>query len=52
MGYTIQLLPNLGDIETKSVLKKSVQANKALTELKSILATIRDHTILINLREK
>ncbi|WP_298351639.1 Fic family protein [Runella sp.] len=48
MGYTIQMLPNIGEIETKLVLKKSVQANKALAELKGILATIPDQNILIN----
>ena len=48
MNYIIKSLPNIGEIETKSVLKKSLQANKALAELKGILATIPDQNILIN----
>jgi Fic family protein len=48
MSYIIKSLPNIGEIETKSVLKKSLQANKALAELKGILATIPDQNILIN----
>ncbi|WP_028523155.1 Fic family protein [Runella limosa] len=48
MSYRIKELPNIGEIETKKVLKKSLQANKALAELKGILATIPDQNILIN----
>ncbi len=48
MTYVIQKLPNIGEIETKLILKKSLQANKALAELKGILATIPDQNILIN----
>ena len=48
MAYVIQKLPDIGEIETKLVLKKSLQANKALAELKGILATIPDQNILIN----
>lgn len=48
MSYIIKSLPNIGEIETKSALKKSLQANKALAELKGILATIPDQNILIN----
>ena len=48
MSYTIKELPNIGDIETKTVLKKAVQANRVLAELKGILATIPNQNILIN----
>jgi Fic family protein len=48
MAYEVQKLPNIGDVETKLVLKKSLQANRALAELKGILATIPDQNILIN----
>ncbi len=48
MTYIIQKLPNIGEIETKLILKKSLQANRALAELKGILATIPDQNILIN----
>ncbi len=48
MSYRIKELPNIGEVETKTVLKKSLQANKALAELKGILATIPDQNILIN----
>ena len=32
MSYRIKELPNIGEVETKTVLKKSLQANKALAE--------------------
>jgi Fic family protein len=48
MTYTIKLLPDIGDIESKLVLKKALQANRALAELKGILATIPNQNILIN----
>ncbi len=46
--YAIKLLPNIGNIETRIVLKKSLLANKALAELKGVLATIPDQNILLN----
>jgi Fic family protein len=48
MAYSIKPLPDIGNIETVLVLKKSLSANKALAELKGILATIPDQTILLN----
>lgn len=48
MDYTIKLLPNIGQIETANVLKKALNANKALAELKGMLSTIPDQNILIN----
>lgn len=48
MDYTIKLLPDIGQIETKRVLKKSLSANKALAELKGIISIIPDQNLLIN----
>ncbi len=44
----MQYLPLSFEIETKNVLKKTIQANKALAELKSIAKTIPNEAILIN----
>jgi Fic family protein len=41
-------LPLKRDIETKAVLKKALEANKALAELKGTARTIPNQTILIN----
>ncbi len=48
MNYSIKLLPDIGQIETTKVLKKSLNANKALAELKGIISIIPDQNILIN----
>ncbi len=48
MQATIQPLPLLKDIETKTILKKVVAANKALAELKGTARTIPNQAILIN----
>ncbi len=48
MSYNIKLLPDIGQIETTKVLKKSLNANKALAELKGIISIIPDQNILIN----
>jgi Fic family protein len=42
------LLPHLGDIETRSVLKKLAKAHQALAELKGIASSIPNEGILIN----
>lgn len=42
------LLPNLGDIETKAVLKKTAKAHQALAELKGVVASIPNQAILLN----
>ncbi|MEO1396478.1 MAG: Fic/DOC family N-terminal domain-containing protein [Cyanobacteria bacterium J06634_5] len=48
MRYSLSQLPVNTDLETKVVLKKLVRANKALAELKGIVATIPNEGILIN----
>lgn len=48
MKSKLPILPNLGDIETKAVLKKLNHANKALAELKGVLHIIPNQTILID----
>jgi Fic family protein len=45
---TLPLLPDLGDIETKAVLKKLARAHQALAELKGVAAGIPNQSILIN----
>ena len=45
---TLPLLPVAKDLETKAVLKKCVQANRFLAELKGISETIPNQNILIN----
>ena len=42
------LLPNLGDIETKPVLKKLAKAHQALAELKGVIASIPNQSILLS----
>lgn len=41
-------LPIQADLETKAVLKKSIEANRALAELKGAARTIPNQSILIN----
>lgn len=41
-------LPDLGDIESKAVLKKTALAHKALAELKGVAASMPNQSILIN----
>ncbi len=48
MNYKIPLLPLAEDIESKAVLKKCAKAHQALAELKGIVATIPNESILIN----
>jgi Fic family protein len=44
----LPLLPHLGDIETKAVLKKLARAHQALAELKGVASSIPNESILIN----
>ena len=44
----LPLLPPHAEIETKSVLKKAISANKALAELKGVAALIPNQNILLN----
>ena len=46
--YIPQKLPLKSDIESKIVLKKALEANKALAELKGTARTIPNQSILIN----
>ncbi len=46
--HTLPLLPQLGDIETKPVLKKLARAHQALAELKGVAASIPNQSILIS----
>ncbi|MEO7715177.1 MAG: Fic family protein [Capsulimonas sp.] len=48
MLNTLPLLPNIGDIETKSVLRKLAKAHQALAELKGVVASIPNKSILIS----
>lgn len=48
MNYKISLLPLVEDIESKAVLKKCAKAHQALAELKGLVATIPNESILIN----
>ncbi|HEY9722393.1 MAG TPA: Fic family protein [Oscillatoriaceae cyanobacterium] len=44
----LPVLPHLGDIETKPVLKRLVTAHQALAELKGVAAGMPNQSILIN----
>lgn len=46
--HHLPTLPNLGDIETKAILKKAALAHKALAELKGVAASMPNQSILIN----
>ena len=48
MDNTIATLPLPKDIETKTILKKALDANRALAELKGTARTIPNQAILIN----
>ena len=48
MNYKIPLLPLAEEIESKGVLKKCAKAHQALAELKGIVATIPNESVLIN----
>ncbi len=48
MTYQIPDLLNLGEIETKSVLRKISKAHQALAELKGVVEIIPNQTILID----
>ena len=48
MDTTIKPLPLSKEIETRAVLKKALEANKALAELKGTARTIPNQSILIN----
>ena len=47
-NYTIQPLPLPFDIETKTVLKKAIEAGQYLAELKGVAHTIPNKAILVN----
>lgn len=44
----LPLLPQLGDLESKTVLKKLVLAHQALAELKGVAASMPNQSILVN----
>lgn len=46
--HKVPTLPDLGDIETKAILKKTALAHKALAELKGVAASMPNQSILIN----
>lgn len=46
-GFNLPLLPPSVDFETKGILKKLVEANRYLAELKGVAATIPNENILI-----
>ncbi|OIP15114.1 MAG: addiction module protein [Betaproteobacteria bacterium CG2_30_59_46] len=47
-SQALLLLPDIGDIETKPVLKKLARAHQALAELKGVVASIPNQSILIS----
>lgn len=47
-NYSVPLLPPKQDLETKRILKKAIDANKRLAELKGVAKTIPNEEILIN----
>jgi hypothetical protein len=48
MSLQLKMLPDMGDIETKPVLKKLAKAHQALAELKGVVNSIPNQAILIN----
>ncbi len=48
MGFKLELLPPLLDLETKAILKKTASTHRYLAELKGISASIPNEEILIN----
>lgn len=48
MNFSLPFLSFDADVESRAVLKKLVQAHKALAELKGLAATIPNESILIN----
>lgn len=48
MSYIIPILPLKNIIETPSILKKAIAANKVIAELKGVAQTIPNQAILIN----
>jgi len=48
MNNLLPELPPAIDLETKQILKKTITANRKLAELKGIINTIPNATILIN----
>ena len=46
--FHLPLLPDIGDIETKPVLKKLARAHQALAELKGVSASMPNQSILIS----
>ena len=45
---TLIMLPHLGDIESKAVLKKTAKAHQALAELKGVVGSIPNQVILLS----
>ncbi len=45
---SLRLLPELGDIETRAVLKKLARAHQSLAELKGVAAAVPNQSILIS----
>jgi Fic family protein len=48
LSRSLPLLPKLGDIETKPVLKKLARAHQALAELKGVAASMPNQSILVS----
>jgi Fic family protein len=48
MNYKIPNLPLGFDVETKSVLKQTIEANRRLAELKGVVKSMPNASILIN----
>jgi Fic family protein len=48
METSLRRLPDIGDIETRPVLKKLARAHQALAELKGVAASMPNQSILLN----
>jgi Fic family protein len=48
MSYKIPVLPLSFEIETKAVLKQTIEANRRLAELKGVVKSMPNASILIN----
>lgn len=48
MSYNIPKLPLSFEVETKAVLKQTIEANRRLAELKGVVKSMPNASILIN----
>lgn len=48
LNHKLPMLPDIGDIETRAVLKKLARAHQALAELKGVAASMPNQSILVS----